>query len=148
MKASLGVFQILPATPLEREKVSEKIAEDPALNKTHKFEVDITVTSGVENTPWTFNLKVQSAYGLNLGTDTQGFLTLSRLVAAGADEFYRWLDENWTADLVIIMDNIRFIVKNCTAETLYYGPLDKADNQYLTESLEVKYDLILPSYRT
>lgn len=120
--------------------------------KADRFEVDVTVTSGVETTPWTFNLRVASVSGVEVvcqsAEDNSMPIVLTRAVNAGDNEFFRWIDEKWTADLVIIMNEIRFLVKDCVASYLYFGELGKTENKGLKETLCLNVSKIIPSYRT
>lgn len=116
--------------------------------KPDKFEVDVTVTSGVETTPWTFNLRVASVSGVEVCAGDTMPVVLTRAVNAGDNEFFRWIDEDWTADLIIIMNEIRFLVKDCKATYLYFGELGKTENKGLKETLCLNVSKIIPSYRT
>lgn len=126
------------------------MTEPAVAPKPNKFEVDVTVTSGVETTPWTFNLRVASVSGVEIVSE-QGNempIVLTRTVNAGDSEFFRWIDEDWVADLVIIMNNIRFLIKDCKANYLYFGELGKSENKGLKETLCLSCSKITPSYRT
>lgn len=118
--------------------------------KPDTFHVEVTVKAGMPVTPQTFSLRVASIEGMEISpasSEDNMPLVLVRQVNVGDNEFYRWIDEGWEADLTITMNEIRFLVQDATATYLYYGTLGKTENKGLKESLCLSVGKITPAYR-